>query len=559
MKIFPELPEDPKALTDDELKAAISEHEGLLLKVKARDEDTLGELTMSEVLEQAKEGKAAYDSLKALETERVETESQFDELLANVTEGVEEAVPAAEEAAAEVAEVVAEAEAATEEAAAEPVAEEATAEIVLASGNQRAARPRPPKPSSPAMLTVEEAGPPVASLVASGQYGAGVNQGDDLTRQTLQDAMCYAWQHQTGKAGVKQYVARADWGQFYPANRKLDENMSGPALLAAIDGAMQEALTASGGLCAPVTPYYALQTVAVPDRPVRDSMAPYAATRGGLQFGSPLGLSDIAAGVGIKTEAQDALGGTNAVKDCLFVECPDFSTVYLNMIYECFQFGNLNSRAFPEMVTQVLELGAAYHARVAETSLLDYMSATSTAVTQAQIAGAVASLLDAILFAAAGMRSRLRMAPNARLRVLLPSWVRDLLAADTVNSQFYRGQVVPGDVAALLRSYGVEPSFYLDGPTGAGQIFGAQSAGVLLDFPNTVVWYIYPEGSYLFLDGGTLDLGVVRDSTLNSTNDFEYFLETFEAAAFIGVESLKVTSTVCYSGTTAGTTTISCS
>ncbi len=559
MKIFEALPEDIKTLSDEELKDQIARHEALLLKVKARDEETLGDLTMSEVLEQAKEGKAAYDSLKALEAERVEAESQFDELLANVTEGVEEAVPAAEEAAAEAAEVVAEAEAATEAAAEEVPAVVLEAEPVLASGNQRAARPRPPKPASPAMLQVEDAGPPVVSLVASGQYGAGVGQGDELSRQTLQDAMCYAWQHQTGKAGVKTYVARADWGQFYPENRRLNENMSGPALLAAIDGAMQEALTASGGLCAPLTPYYQLQTVAVPDRPVRDSMAPYAATRGGLQFGRPLGLADIAGGIGIKTEAQDALGGTNAVKDCLFVECPDFESSYLNMIYECFQFGNLNSRAFPEMVTQVLELGAAYHARVAETSLLDYIGDSSTEVTQAQIAGAVASLLDAILFAAAGMRSRLRMNPNTRLRVLLPAWVRDLLAADTVNSQFYRGQVTPGDVPGLLRSYGVEPSFYLDTETGAGQIFGTQSGGTLLDFPNTVVWYIYPEGSFLFLDGGTLDLGVVRDSTLNSTNDFEYFLETFEAAAFVGVESLKVTSTVCYSGATGGTTTITCS
>ena len=70
----------------------------------------------------------------------------------------------------------------------------------------------------------------------------------------------------------------------------------------------------------------------------------------------------------------------------------------------------------------------------------------------------------------------------------------------------------------------------------------------LRNWPSDVHWYLYPEGSFLFLDGGTLDLGLVRDSTLNDTNDFQVFAETFEAVAFVGVESLAVTSTVCPNG-----------
>jgi hypothetical protein len=45
-----------------------------------------------------------------------------------------------------------------------------------------------------------------------------------------------------------------------------------------------------------------------------------------------------------------------------------------------------------------------------------------------------------------------------------------------------------------------------------------------------------------------LDLGIVRDSTLNATNDFESFAETWEAAAYVGFESLAVTSIVCPNG-----------
>jgi hypothetical protein len=55
----------------------------------------------------------------------------------------------------------------------------------------------------------------------------------------------------------------------------------------------------------------------------------------------------------------------------------------------------------------------------------------------------------------------------------------------------------------------------------------------------------------LFLDGGTLDLGVIRDSTLVGTNDYKMFVETFENVALVGVESLQVTSTINVNGVAA--------
>ncbi len=57
----------------------------------------------------------------------------------------------------------------------------------------------------------------------------------------------------------------------------------------------------------------------------------------------------------------------------------------------------------------------------------------------------------------------------------------------------------------------------------------------------------------IFLDGGTLDLGLVRDATLASTNDAVMFAESFESAAKVGVESLAVTATVRPDGAVAGT------
>ena len=75
-------------------------------------------------------------------------------------------------------------------------------------------------------------------------------------------------------------------------------------------------------------------------------------------------------------------------------------------------------------------------------------------------------------------------------------------------------------------------------------------------FPSVLTWHLFLEGSLQFLDGGELVLGVVRDSTLNQTNDYETFSETFEGLAnrsFAG-GVLQVNSTLAVNGTSSATT-----
>lgn len=566
--IFPEVPEDLKSASDETLAELSTKIQNLLVKVKIeakkpaseRDFELLGELSLTDVIEQTQ---ATLPNLKAVQEEiakRTETQDTFAaviekmvvedagvtaEAVVEETEEPEPETPEGEGNGTEAAtsDVVAEAETITEEAAVE------VAEPVLASGDLRAAKPRPPRPikQHQAPVDTEPVGTPL-TLVASGM--ASMAHGSVLDHDALVKAII-ASNTPTGGSNEKVPIAHADFLPAWPEDRKLGLNgEQGFEIQRRIDETVSpQALVASGGLCAPVTPYYQLANVSIAARPVRDSLAGFAATRGGLQFARPATISSVAGGVGIKTAAQDALGGTNALKGCLAVTCPAFSTVNLEMIYRCLQFGNLNARSFPELIAQWTDLAIAYHARVADSALLDYIDASSTETTQGKIYGTASTVIDAWLYAAAGMRSRHRMDPNARFRVLAPNWLRSAISADIVNNQFNRFDVKPDGVDALLRSYGVEPTWYLDTPTAAGQIFAAQTAGALLNFPTTAITYIFPEGSFLFLDGGTLDLGIVRDSTLNSTNDFNIWAETFEAAAFVGVESLEIELTICNDGT----------
>jgi hypothetical protein len=232
------------------------------------------------------------------------------------------------------------------------------------------------------------------------------------------------------------------------------------------------------------------------------------------------------------------------------MDCPTWTDYAVNIIAHCREYGNLNARAWPEGIAHENNLTMAAHARTAEVRLLDRIKSLSLGVTTTQDYGAVAEYIYAVARAAAGIRYRLRM-EDVSLRALIPYWVPELLISDfaaTENDRLQSRQTV----TAYLRAAGVEPSFYLDTPsTGTSQGFADEVDATGLDgFPTSVQWALFVEGTFLHLDGGVLELGVVRDSTLNSTNDYQVFGETFENVARIGPAqaALWVTSALCPTG-----------
>jgi hypothetical protein len=136
----------------------------------------------------------------------------------------------------------------------------------------------------------------------------------------------------------------------------------------------------------------------------------------------------------------------------------------------------------------------------------------------------------------------------------MPAWVLDLAASDVAFQQ------ASGNVDALewseqrirgaLANMGANVTFALDEVTGADQWQVASDGGNLADWPDEVHIFAFAEGSVLFLDGGELNLGIVRDSTLNNTNDAEFFAESFEALAHVGVawSPRHLTLTTCPNG-----------
>jgi hypothetical protein len=307
-----------------------------------------------------------------------------------------------------------------------------------------------------------------------------------------------------------------------------------------------EAIVASGGHVAPFETRYEIFGLGSTARPVRDSLARFQADRGGIRFVTPPVLSSYGNAVGIWTAANDS-AETPGTKASLTVTAASENTVATDAVTLQLQFGNLATRAYPELIARHNELGLIQHAREAEQNLLTKIGDASTAVTTTSLIGFGRDFLVQIGRAAAAYRSRHRLEADAPLRVIIPSWVKDAMAADLALA-------MPGDntlnayaeIDGYVAARGVNLTVSLD----AG-VFGAQSVGALTEFADSFDWFMFAEGTFLFLDGGTLDLGIIRDSSLVGTNDYKMFVETFEGVAKVGIESLKVTSTISINGVAA--------
>ena len=488
----------------------------------------------------------------------------------------EDAVVAAAEEAPEVveAETAPEAEAAVEEAPEAESASETTnenvAEFATEDSNTESSEEPVTASNTPNELEFEapadrqpsaKAAAPV--VITAGADLPGITAGSELSSISEVAQALLSRKHGMGRTsgGDGEQHTVATFSTSFPAERMLMSNdLEGNRnkINAVVS---PEAIVAAGGLTAPVeTSYDIFELGETSVRPVRDALATFGADRGGIRFMTPPVLSDLEGAVSLWTMQDDidaaTDGAPNPVKPCLRVAAGVEVTVYTDAIPLCLTFGNLGARAYPELVERHTQLGMVQHARYAEVRLLTRIGALSKQVTAASELGAARDIFVQIEQAAAAYRSRYRLDPKAPLRVMFPEWFKNALRADLTKQ-------LPGDgrdgtfnlgeaeINKWFATRNINVSWFLDGET--GQIFGEQSDGALLKFPSNVIWYLFSEGTFLFLDGGTLDLGLVRDSTLNGTNDYKIFLETFEGVAKVGVESLRITSALAIKGASSST------
>ena len=354
----------------------------------------------------------------------------------------------------------------------------------------------------------------------------------------------------------------ASFTTSYPEDRVLTTDAESNAQkIAAVAG--PEALVASGGHSAPFEVKYDIYSIGSTSvRPLRDALPRFQADRGGIRYIVPPTFANVTSNtttystaVGVWTSANDSAETPSpAAKLSLTVAAASETTAQTDAVTLQLQFGNLMTRAYPELIARHNELALVQHAREAEEQLVSGINSGSTAVTTTNLIGFGRDFLVQVRRAAAGYRARHRLSPDARLKIVIPVWVYEAMAADLALAMPGDGtlSVSKSEIDGYLAQLNVDVVTVLDSTGTLAQSLNVfQAAGALNEFPDTFKWFLFAEGTFLFLDGGTLDLGIIRDSTLVGTNDYKMFIETFEAVAKVGIESLAITSTINVNGAAA--------
>jgi hypothetical protein len=330
----------------------------------------------------------------------------------------------------------------------------------------------------------------------------------------------------------------------------------------------QHALVAAG-LCAPLETLYDIRTIGDTDRPVRDALVRFGADRGGIQYRPALRGVTQTGGIGFWTTDNDEADPI-VPKTCVEIDCPGVVDAVVEAIYRCLTFSNMSTRFDPEFMDSVVRAQDIAHSRIAENHLLTLMTAASKNIYSEQLLGAVRDILATLDKMIAYYRNVHRLNRDTPLRWIAPVWALYLMRADMTRQMVGDGMQVMAltdeQIVSWFRARNVNPTFHLDGidpadltvpepdvPVPAQFYTLLATNSPVPDFPTAISSLLFAEGDWLHLDGGTLDFGVVRDSTLIGQNRFQTFSESFEYPAFRGVESIHLVIPALPTGASAAT------
>lgn len=388
-------------------------------------------------------------------------------------------------------------------------------------------------------------------------------------------------------------------------------------ITAAVDSQLKgrdaEALVASGGWCAPSETMYDL--FSVESRDALFDLPMIGVSRGGIQFPAYLGISAAAGALWTWTEGDDS-GGTQAITDldvntgvatatvtdhgystgqtvtisgtgvalldgtysitvtgddtftftttagdttdevgfatlikgCLTIPCPTFTEARLEAEGLCITHGNLSDRAYPELTTRFVDLVMTAHMHRMSNAMLAKVIATAEAVTVTSVpTDAAGDILNAIDLQVADYRSEHLMGANVVLDMAAPQWFIEAIRSSlAMRAGVAAWNISNAEVVSYFTTRNVRPQFL----AGYEPLFDTTPA---TGWPATSKFLLMPAGGYVAADGGSIDLGVVRDSTLNQTNDFTAaWSEQFYTVIQRGPDAREVTVTTDVTGQTGG-------
>lgn len=327
-----------------------------------------------------------------------------------------------------------------------------------------------------------------------------------------------------------------------------------------------ETLVAGGGWCAPSQNRYDFFNIACEGGMI--DLPTFGVERGGINFPVSPSLADTfvpalpwytafsnATVPWLWTETDDILtvtGSTN--KPCIRVPCSAMTNVRLECYGICLTAGNLADNAWPESTRNFLRLlmAAHYHASNGR-YIAQIVTAAGTVITGCSDSGSgtTAPILGTAELGAWDYRTKFGMCDTDVLEWIMPAWAKGPIRADLAKrtgvSDF---MCVPDSaIAQWFDCRNIRVQFVDDFQVRATGQPGAATA--ITQYPSFVNGLLYAAGTVARGNGMSLDLGVVRDSTLNAENDFTAaWMEECHLIARFGHEVRNYRIGICPDGTT---------
>lgn len=343
-----------------------------------------------------------------------------------------------------------------------------------------------------------------------------------------------------------------------------------------------ETLVAGGGWCAPPENRYDffnisceggmidLPTFGVTrsgvNFPTSPSLADAFSATGGVNTGEAIGLAPFGAAFTnasvpwLWTNTDDVATVTGSPnKPCIRVPCAAMNPVLLECYGICLTAGNLTDAAWPEATRNFLRLimSAHYHASNARyiSQMISLATVSVTGGGAAAGSGMIAPLLGQAELQAWDYRTKYGMCSDDVMEYVLPAWTVGAIRSDLAKRTGVEPQnglgITDAQIAAWFDTRNIRVQFVQDYQVRTAGLPGFYSPAGATAWPTTVNGLMYAAGTVARGNGLTLDLGVVRDSTLNAENDFTAaWMEECHLIAKFGHEIRNITTNICTDGTT---------
>jgi hypothetical protein len=329
-----------------------------------------------------------------------------------------------------------------------------------------------------------------------------------------------------------------------------------------------EILIAAGGWCSPSEISYDFFNLVCDDGAL--DLPTVGINRGGIRWPISPSFADVTASTALWswTETQDiaAVTGTaqSGTKTCGRVPCVTFDEERLHCDGICLTVGNLTEDSYPELISNFTKLLFAAHfhkmnrARINE---LRTLSASFTVTNGSAGSGVVAPVLGALELQAIDYRARYAMCKDALLEVIAPKWLRGAMRSDLRKRMGSGTDMLSVSDAYLMELFDALNirvqwvSDYQERTTG----FPGMPTTLMTAWPTTVEFMMMAPGTAVLGQGLRLDLGIIRDSVLNATND--HTAEWMEECWLIfnpGHEIRRLTVNICPDGTTGAADLVAC-